>query len=55
MYIVTTWKFPPVNKHRPNGPPSVPKARIKVSAGWAYSAASPKGAEYLWCSLWMLR
>jgi len=25
----------------------VPVPRIKTSAGWAYSAARPKGAEYL--------
>ena len=29
------------------GPVIVPAPRMKTSAGWAYSAVNPKGAEYL--------
>jgi hypothetical protein len=28
------------------GDPTVPSPRMKTSAGWAYSAARPNGAEY---------
>jgi hypothetical protein len=37
--------FPPLSQQYPRGARTVPAPRTRTSTGWAYSAASPKGAE----------
>lgn len=51
LTIVMICRFPFEIRHQSRGPPMVPVPRMRISRGWAYSAARPKGAENSWCSL----
>ena len=42
-YIVKMWNSRIYQQYN-SGPESVPAPKIRVSTGWAYSAASPNGA-----------